>query len=201
MDYVDSVSLVHQHPNSADWRATNKMSKNFADIVNSRLNQFYAAHAYDQSPIRMRRMSRNTAWWERIYVRCLCCKVNIWISYPTFVILRVTCEVGQPLLTLNIAFSLNWIVLDVFGCACYEISSMCLEADLRCGGCPQLGKSSKKAHQLVGQYETRRHSSRIECRIQYLLSLVPNCSWMTVHRLAWAWWPWQQYDTSHLCNA
>ena len=55
-------------------------------------------------------------------------------------------------------------------------------------------KLDKKAHQLVGQCETRRHSSHSDCRIQYLLSLVPN---MFMHYR----WPRQQYDTIHLCIA
>ena len=57
---------------------------------------------------------------------------------------------------------------------------------------------NKKAHQLVRRWEMRRHSSHSDCRISCLLSLVPKTF---VHQPAWANWPRQQFDTSHLCNA
>ena len=72
---------------------------------------------------------------------------------------------------------------------------------LRHGSKIMASSNNKKAYQLVGQCETRRHSS------QWLSSmiLVITCS-ENVHAWPCIDWhgqvlPWQQYDTSHLCNA
>ena len=56
---------------------------------------------------------------------------------------------------------------------------------------------NKKAHQLWGQCETRP-TTTVVYNACYHLFRKRSC--MTVHRLTWASWPRQQYDTGHLCN-
>jgi hypothetical protein len=64
LDYLEK----HSMSTAATLKSSNTMysagpGDDFANMVNSRIiSRFYGAHAYDQSPIRMRRMARNTVW-------------------------------------------------------------------------------------------------------------------------------------------
>ena len=60
---------------------------------------------------------------------------------------------------------------------------------------------NKKAHQLVGQCEMPRHPSHNDCRIQYLLSLVPKTFVYCRASTRMGELTATTNDTSHLCDA
>lgn len=62
LDYIDKHSASAAAAKSNNPFSSDVSRVDFTNIRSHIITRFYGAHAYDQSPLRMRRMARNTLW-------------------------------------------------------------------------------------------------------------------------------------------